>query len=101
MRSPFVFSIGYRTLTFSFLSLFVQPDLTAKFRNPETILFCQRVMVGVIILYDHVHHQGAFSKKNPSIDVSCLADRLLVHQQKFTPSFLLSDPRLDQGAEDA
>lgn len=33
-------------------------------------MFCQRVMVGVIILYDHVHHQGAFSRKNQSIDVS-------------------------------
>lgn len=47
-----------------------QPDLTAKFRNPETIVFCQRVMVGTIILYDHVHHAGAFSKKNQAIDVS-------------------------------
>lgn len=32
----------------------------------------QRVMVGCIILYDHVHLVGAFSKKNPAIDVSCI-----------------------------
>ena len=69
-------SVGSTSPSYSCLSShslpysFHQPDLTAKFRNPETILFCQRVMVGVIILYDHVHHQGAFSKRNPSIDVS-------------------------------
>jgi len=40
-----------------------------RFEKPETVTFCQRVMVGAIILYDHVHLVGAFSKKNPSIDV--------------------------------
>jgi len=32
-------------------------------------MFCVRVMVGVIILYDHVHPVGAFAKTSP-IDVS-------------------------------
>jgi len=32
-------------------------------------MFCLRVMVGVIILYDHVHPIGAFAKTSP-IDVS-------------------------------
>jgi len=32
-------------------------------------MFCLRVMVGVIILYDHVHPVGAFAKTSP-IDVS-------------------------------
>ena len=31
-------------------------------------MFCMRVMVGVIILYDHVHPVGAFSKTS-KIDV--------------------------------
>lgn len=35
------------------------------------MLFCMRVMVGVIILYDHVHPVGAFAKTS-KIDVSAL-----------------------------
>ncbi|KAJ8334681.1 hypothetical protein SKAU_G00403200 [Synaphobranchus kaupii] len=34
----------------------------ARFTNTDTMLFCMRVMVGVIILYDHVHPVGAFAK---------------------------------------
>ncbi|ESO88257.1 hypothetical protein LOTGIDRAFT_219325 [Lottia gigantea] len=34
----------------------------SRFKNQETKLFCLRVMVGVIILYDHVHPVGAFAK---------------------------------------
>ncbi len=41
----------------------------SRFENEETALFCLRVMVGVIILYDHVHPVGAFAKK-AAIDVS-------------------------------
>ncbi|XP_077991184.1 CYFIP-related Rac1 interactor B-like [Glandiceps talaboti] len=40
----------------------------SRFENDDTILFCLRVMVGVIILYDHVHPLGAFDKKS-SIDI--------------------------------
>eukprot|EP00042_Codosiga_hollandica_P038858 m.319815 g.319815 ORF g.319815 m.319815 type:complete len:324 (+) comp55496_c0_seq1:131-1102(+) len=45
------------------------PEYSQRFHNPATILFIQRVMVGAIILYDHVHLLGAFSKKNPAIDI--------------------------------
>jgi len=37
----------------------------------DTVAFCVRVMVGVIILYDHVHKEGAFAKGS-KIDVSNL-----------------------------
>ena len=51
------------------------PQFSQRYQNPQTILFIQRVMVGCIILYDHVHLLGAFSKKNPAIDVCAfLAD---------------------------
>ena len=35
----------------------------------DSVAFCVRVMVGVIILYDHVHKDGAFAKGS-RIDVS-------------------------------
>ncbi|XP_078255409.1 CYFIP-related Rac1 interactor A isoform X2 [Rhinoraja longicauda] len=38
------------------------PEYKSRFTNDETLLFCMRVMVGVIILYDHVHPVGAFAK---------------------------------------
>jgi len=38
------------------------PNYRCKFHSEETLLFCLRVMVGVIILYDHVHPIGAFAK---------------------------------------
>ena len=41
----------------------------ARLQNKDTGLFCLQVMVGVIILYDHIHPMGAFAKKS-SIDVS-------------------------------
>lgn len=37
-------------------------------------MFCMRVMVGVIILYDHVHPVGAFSKTS-KIDVRTILRR--------------------------
>lgn len=36
-----------------------------KFPAENTQMFCLRAMVGSIILYDHVHPQGAFHKKSP------------------------------------
>eukprot|EP00049_Salpingoeca_infusionum_P017757 m.354239 g.354239 ORF g.354239 m.354239 type:complete len:324 (-) comp16960_c1_seq1:464-1435(-) len=57
-----------------------QPDLAERFEDPETILYCQRVMVGVIILYDHVHLIGAFSKRNPSIDIRGSIKALKKHE---------------------
>ncbi|XP_076319092.1 CYFIP-related Rac1 interactor B-like isoform X2 [Tachypleus tridentatus] len=44
------------------------PGFSSRFQNEETILFVLRVMVGVIILYDHVHPVGAFTKTS-HIDV--------------------------------
>ncbi|XP_053207130.1 CYFIP-related Rac1 interactor B-like [Panonychus citri] len=44
------------------------PEFCSRFQNGDTILFVLRVMVGVIILYDHVHPSGAFSKSSP-IDI--------------------------------
>lgn len=44
-------------------------EYRSRFTNEETVSFCLRVMVGVIILYDHVHPVGAFAKTS-KIDVS-------------------------------
>lgn len=54
--------------------------------EPAQVVFCQRVMVGAIILYDHVHPIGAFAKKNQAIDVShqCAVNMLTLHQMKAT-----------------
>ncbi|XP_041357692.1 CYFIP-related Rac1 interactor B-like [Gigantopelta aegis] len=41
---------------------------SSRFQNEETKMFCLRVMVGVIILYDHVHPVGAFAKTS-NIDI--------------------------------
>lgn len=46
-------------------------EYRSRFTNEETVSFCLRVMVGVIILYDHVHPVGAFAKTS-KIDVSCI-----------------------------
>ena len=43
-------------------------EYSSRFKSEETKFFCLRVMVGVIILYDHVHPVGAFAKTS-SIEV--------------------------------
>jgi len=45
-----------------------EPDLIARFVREETHLFVLRVMVGLVILYDHVHPVGAF-RKSSNMDV--------------------------------
>lgn len=41
-------------------------ETTSKLQSPEdTTKFILRVMTGLIIIYDHVHDHGAFSKKTP------------------------------------
>ncbi|CAM9423212.1 CYFIP-related Rac1 interactor B-like [Petromyzon marinus] len=40
------------------------PEYRKRFASEETVFFCLRVMVGVIILYDHVHPVGAFAKSS-------------------------------------
>ena len=52
----------------------------SRFQNEETVIFTLRVMTGAIILYDHVHPVGAFTKKAP-IDV-----RNLVKDQWYSSS---------------
>lgn len=37
----------------------------SRFESENTNMFCLRAMVGCIILYDHLHPQGAFHKKSP------------------------------------
>jgi hypothetical protein len=46
-------------------------NLISQFQREETQLFVLRVMVGLVILYDHVHPQGAFVKAS-NVDVSIL-----------------------------
>ena len=56
-------------------------NLLAQFQREETQLFVLRVMVGLVILYDHVHPQGAFVKGS-NVDVSiklfiyCMPEKL-------------------------
>lgn len=47
---------------------FFSREYSTRFSSEDTLLFCMRVMVGVIILYDHVHPNGAFNKSS-KIDV--------------------------------
>ncbi|RUS78795.1 hypothetical protein EGW08_013445 [Elysia chlorotica] len=54
----------------------------------ETQLFCLRVMVGVIILYDHVHPVGAFAKTS-SIDMKS-SIKLLKDQERSKVESLLN-----------
>uniref|UniRef100_A0A674MLW8 Family with sequence similarity 49 member A n=2 Tax=Takifugu rubripes TaxID=31033 RepID=A0A674MLW8_TAKRU len=44
------------------------PEYSSRFSSEDTLLFCMRVMVGVIILYDHVHPNGVFIKSS-TIDI--------------------------------
>lgn len=48
------------------------PKYRCKIANEETAMFCLRVMVGVIILYDHVHPIGAFAKTSPINIKNCI-----------------------------
>ncbi|XP_071451647.1 CYFIP-related Rac1 interactor B [Hetaerina americana] len=50
------------------LRMLESPNLLAQFEREETQLFVLRVMVGLVILYDHVHPQGAFVKAS-NVDV--------------------------------
>lgn len=64
------------------------PDLVARFRREETHLFILRVMVALVILYDHVHPHGAFAKA-AAVDVKgCV--RLLLGQPATASEALLN-----------
>jgi len=43
-----------------------------KFDSDATNMFCLRSMTGAIILFDHLHSQGAFIKKSPIQIKSCI-----------------------------
>jgi hypothetical protein len=43
-----------------------------KFESDATNMFCLRAMTGAIILFDHLHAQGAFSKKSPVNIKGCI-----------------------------
>ncbi|KYR01262.1 FAM49 family protein [Tieghemostelium lacteum] len=43
-----------------------------KFASEEINMFCLRAMVGSIILYDHIHPQGAFVKKSSIFIKNCI-----------------------------
>lgn len=64
------------------------PGLTARFQKRATILFVLRVMVGAIILYDHVHPVGAFYKRS-NIDIKS-SIKLLKEQPPSTVDTLLN-----------
>ncbi|KAG8243692.1 CYFIP-related Rac1 interactor B [Homalodisca vitripennis] len=50
------------------LRMLESPSLISQFQREETQLFVLRVMVGLVILYDHVHPHGAFVKAS-NVDV--------------------------------
>ncbi|XP_034383184.1 protein FAM49A isoform X1 [Cyclopterus lumpus] len=73
------------------------PEYTSRFSSVDTVLFCMRVMVGVIILYDHVHPNGAFNKSSKIDMKGCIkvlkdqpADNVegLLNALKFTTKHL-------------
>uniref|UniRef100_A0A673VHK6 CYRIA/CYRIB Rac1 binding domain-containing protein n=1 Tax=Suricata suricatta TaxID=37032 RepID=A0A673VHK6_SURSU len=53
---------GLSTMASGCRVLLETPEYRSGFTNEETVSFCLRVMVGVIIFYDHVHPEGAFAK---------------------------------------
>ena len=68
-----MFDIRHVTVRSKFILLkshtqHTQNEYSSRFENEDTVHFCLRVMVGVIILYDYIHPVGAFAKK-AAIDV--------------------------------
>ena len=74
-ENPYVTIITmYRWYTVNIIIIMIYiiySEYKSRFRNEETISFTLRVMVGIIILYDHLHPIGAFAKK-AAIDVRIL-----------------------------
>lgn len=62
---------------------------TVPFRKQETHFFILRVLVGLIILYDHVHPNGAFVKSS-GIDVKGCVRLLKDQSEKFETENLLN-----------
>ncbi|MEE6484357.1 hypothetical protein FKM82_013849 [Ascaphus truei] len=64
------------------------PGYRSRFTSTETLLFCMRVMVGVIILYDHVHPVGAFAKTSKIDMKGCI--KVLKEQPSTSTEGLLN-----------
>lgn len=62
---------------------------TVQFRKQETHLFMLRVLVGLIILYDHVHPNGAFVKTS-NIDIKGCVRLLKDQPEEFQTENLLN-----------
>lgn len=63
-------------------------EFCSRFNREDTILFVLRVMVGVIILYDHVHPIGAFAKSSHIDMKACI--KVLKDQQPCDVESLLN-----------
>ena len=64
--------IKYFSIIFKLrLNFNLHRNIYTRFEKPTTVMFVLRVMVGAIILYDHVHPAGAFHRKS-NIDVSII-----------------------------
>jgi len=61
-----------------------------KFDKDETNMFCLRAMTGSIILYDHIHPQGAFVKKSPINMKGCIQQLKTYGQGKSSTDGLLN-----------
>uniref|UniRef100_A0AAY4DWA2 CYRIA/CYRIB Rac1 binding domain-containing protein n=1 Tax=Denticeps clupeoides TaxID=299321 RepID=A0AAY4DWA2_9TELE len=64
------------------------PEYRKRFASEDTVLFCLRVMVGVIILYDYVHPAGAFIKSSKIDMKGCI--KVLREQQPNSVEGLLN-----------
>jgi len=64
------------------------PEYHSRFAEPETLFFCQRVMVAAVIVYDHVHAVGAFSKKNKAIDMVRTVKAVKMHSNPASAGLL-------------
>lgn len=68
---------------------------TVQFRKQETHLFMLRVLVGLIILYDHVHPNGAFVKTS-NIDIKGCVRLLKDQPEEFQTENLLNALRYNK-----
>lgn len=55
------------------------PELRGRIQQQETEKFIIRVMVALIILYDHIHPTGAFAKGIDVIVLSQLGHEIIPH----------------------
>ncbi|XP_062506497.1 CYFIP-related Rac1 interactor B-like [Corticium candelabrum] len=65
------------------------PEYRERLGSEQSQLFCLRVMVGVIILYDHVHPAGAFARK-AAVDVRSSIKVLKDHPHQSNVEGLLN-----------